>query len=48
MAAGDIAGDGYPDLAIGVIFESIGSATHTGNVVLDRRGGPRAAPLLAP
>ncbi|MFI1964647.1 FG-GAP-like repeat-containing protein [Streptomyces pathocidini] len=36
VAAGDITGDGYPDLAIGTNFESIGSATHTGNVVVLR------------
>ncbi|MCL8013860.1 FG-GAP-like repeat-containing protein [Streptomyces sp. AS02] len=38
VAAGDITGDGYPDLAVGVVFESIGSASHTGNVVVLRGG----------
>ncbi|MEU5367013.1 FG-GAP-like repeat-containing protein [Streptomyces sp. NPDC005925] len=39
LAAGDVDGDGYPDLAVGAVFETIGSATHTGNVwVLS--GGP--------
>lgn len=36
VAAGDLTGDGYPDLAVGVVFESIDSATHTGNVVVLR------------
>ncbi|MER5183594.1 FG-GAP and VCBS repeat-containing protein [Streptomyces sp. NPDC002896] len=38
LTAGDVTGDGYPDLAIGAVFESIGSATHTGNVWVLRGG----------
>ncbi|MFM9369921.1 FG-GAP-like repeat-containing protein [Streptomyces sp. Da 82-17] len=32
LAAGDVDGDDYPDLAVGAFFESVGSASHTGNV----------------
>ncbi|MEU0784427.1 FG-GAP-like repeat-containing protein [Streptomyces sp. NPDC006173] len=39
LAAGDVDGDRYPDLAAGAVFESIGSATHAGNVWV-LRGGP--------
>ncbi|MEU8570729.1 FG-GAP-like repeat-containing protein [Streptomyces pathocidini] len=32
LAADDVNGDGYPDLAVGAMFESIGSASNTGNI----------------
>ncbi|WP_052868054.1 FG-GAP and VCBS repeat-containing protein [Streptomyces niger] len=38
LAAGDVNGDGYPDLAVGAVFESIGSASHVGNVWVLRGG----------
>ncbi|MES4886598.1 FG-GAP-like repeat-containing protein [Streptomyces sp. NPDC096012] len=38
LAAGDVDGDGYPDLAVGADFESIGAAQHTGNVWVLRGG----------
>ncbi|MFF5440035.1 FG-GAP-like repeat-containing protein [Streptomyces achromogenes] len=38
LAAGDVNGDGYPDLAVGAYFESIGSASHTGSVWVLRGG----------
>ncbi|WP_328874733.1 FG-GAP-like repeat-containing protein [Streptomyces sp. NBC_00287] len=38
LAAGDVNGDGYADLAVGAVFESIGSASHTGNVWVLRGG----------
>lgn len=38
LAAGDVNGDGYPDLAIGASFESIGSAAQTGSVWVLRGG----------
>ncbi|MEW2164195.1 FG-GAP-like repeat-containing protein [Streptomyces sp. NPDC007084] len=38
LAAGDVDGDRYPDLAVGAAFESIGSATHAGNVWVLRGG----------
>ncbi|MFE7830070.1 FG-GAP-like repeat-containing protein [Streptomyces nigrescens] len=38
LAAGDVNGDGYPDLAVGANFETIGSATHAGNVWVLRGG----------
>ncbi|MCT9008179.1 FG-GAP-like repeat-containing protein [Streptomyces rhizosphaerihabitans] len=39
LAAGDVNGDGYPDLAVGADNESIGSAEGVGNVWV-LRGGP--------
>ncbi|WP_327188775.1 FG-GAP and VCBS repeat-containing protein [Streptomyces xinghaiensis] len=39
LAAGDADGDDFPDLAVGAYFETIGSASHTGNVWV-LRGGP--------
>ncbi|MGW1539210.1 FG-GAP repeat protein [Streptomyces sp. NPDC002309] len=36
LATGDV--DGYPDLAVGAVFETIGSASHTGNVWVLRGG----------
>ncbi|MFF6995405.1 FG-GAP-like repeat-containing protein [Streptomyces sp. NPDC008313] len=39
LAAGDVDGDGYPDLAVGANFETIGSAAQVGNVWVVR-GGP--------
>ncbi|MGQ4387159.1 FG-GAP-like repeat-containing protein [Streptomyces sp. SAS_270] len=38
LAAGDANGDGYPDLAVGASFESVGSASHTGSVWVLRGG----------
>ncbi|MCX5048132.1 MULTISPECIES: FG-GAP-like repeat-containing protein [unclassified Streptomyces] len=38
LAAGDVNGDGYPDLAVGANFETIGSATHAGSVWVLRGG----------
>ncbi|MET7699403.1 FG-GAP-like repeat-containing protein [Streptomyces sp. NPDC005485] len=38
LAAGDVNGDGYPDLAVGANFESVGSASHTGSVWVLRGG----------
>lgn len=38
LAAGDVNGDGYPDLAVGANFETIGSAAHAGNVWVLRGG----------
>ncbi|GGK81541.1 FG-GAP-like repeat-containing protein [Streptomyces flaveus] len=38
LAAGDVNGDGYPDLAVGADFETIGSADQTGNVWVLRGG----------
>ncbi|MFD7944272.1 FG-GAP repeat protein [Streptomyces sp. NPDC059744] len=38
LAAGDVNGDRYPDLAVGADFETIGSATHAGNVWVLRGG----------
>ncbi|MET9442394.1 FG-GAP-like repeat-containing protein [Streptomyces sp. NPDC006610] len=38
LAAGDVNGDGHPDLAVGANFETIGSASHAGNVWVLRGG----------
>ncbi|WP_330278953.1 VCBS repeat-containing protein [Streptomyces sp. NBC_00056] len=38
LAAGDVNGDGYPDLAVGANFETIGSAEQAGNVWVLRGG----------
>lgn len=38
LAAGDVDGDGYPDLAVGANFETIGAASHAGNVWVLRGG----------
>ncbi|MFF1683597.1 FG-GAP and VCBS repeat-containing protein [Streptomyces sp. NPDC058254] len=38
LATGDVNGDGYPDLAVGASFETIGSASHAGNVWVLRGG----------
>ncbi|MGW1022887.1 FG-GAP-like repeat-containing protein [Streptomyces sp. NPDC002577] len=38
LAAGDVNGDGYPDLAVGAPFESIGSGNDAGNVWVLRGG----------
>ncbi|MFD8518615.1 FG-GAP-like repeat-containing protein [Streptomyces capillispiralis] len=38
LAAGDVNADGYPDLAVGAGFESIGTASHTGMVWVLRGG----------
>jgi hypothetical protein len=38
LAAGDVNGDRYPDLAVGADFESIGSADQTGSVWVLRGG----------
>ncbi|MFD9492226.1 MULTISPECIES: FG-GAP-like repeat-containing protein [unclassified Streptomyces] len=40
LAAGDVTGDGYPDLAVGVPGEDIGSTDSAGSVVL-LKGGPK-------
>ncbi|MFG2554062.1 FG-GAP-like repeat-containing protein [Streptomyces sp. NPDC048581] len=32
LAVGDVNGDRYPDLAVGAVFETIGSASHAGSV----------------
>ncbi|MFI1441346.1 FG-GAP and VCBS repeat-containing protein [Streptomyces fructofermentans] len=40
LAAGDVTGDGYPDLAVGVPGEAIGSTRGAGSVVL-LKGGPK-------
>ncbi|MEU2588206.1 FG-GAP-like repeat-containing protein [Streptomyces avermitilis] len=39
LAAGDVTGDGYPDIAVGVPGEDIGSIREAGSVVL-LKGGP--------
>jgi hypothetical protein len=39
LAAGDVTGDGYPDIAVGVPGEDIGSVRDAGSVVL-LKGGP--------
>ncbi|WP_430382805.1 FG-GAP-like repeat-containing protein [Streptomyces sp. P10-4] len=38
LAAGDVDGDRYPDLAVGAYFETIGSASHAGSVWVLRGG----------
>ncbi|MDG9717709.1 FG-GAP-like repeat-containing protein [Streptomyces sp. DH24] len=38
LAVGDVNGDRYPDLAVGANFETIGSASHAGNVWVLRGG----------
>ncbi|MEV7193757.1 FG-GAP and VCBS repeat-containing protein [Streptomyces sp. NPDC093510] len=38
LAAGDVDGDGYPDLAVSAVFETIGSTSHAGNVWVLRGG----------
>jgi hypothetical protein len=38
LAAGDVNGDGYPDLAVGATSEAFGSATDAGNVWVLRGG----------
>ncbi|MDX3867552.1 FG-GAP repeat protein [Streptomyces europaeiscabiei] len=38
MAAGDVTGDGYPDIAVGVPGEDIGSIRDAGSVVLLKGG----------
>jgi hypothetical protein len=38
LAAGDVNGDGYGDLAVGADFESMGSASHAGSVWVLRGG----------
>ncbi|GAA3106812.1 FG-GAP-like repeat-containing protein [Streptomyces rectiviolaceus] len=38
ISAGDVTGDGYPDIAVGVPGEDVGSAGNTGAVVLLRGG----------
>ncbi|MFE9995570.1 FG-GAP-like repeat-containing protein [Streptomyces avermitilis] len=38
LAAGDVNGDGYPDLAVGADFETIGSADQAGSVWVLRGG----------
>ncbi|MEU6079366.1 FG-GAP and VCBS repeat-containing protein [Streptomyces sp. NPDC047108] len=38
LAAGDVNGDGYPDLAVGANFETMGAASHAGNVWVLRGG----------
>ncbi|MGW3664682.1 FG-GAP-like repeat-containing protein [Streptomyces sp. NPDC005141] len=40
LAAGDVTGDGYPDLAVGAPGEAIGSTKAAGSVVL-LKGGPK-------
>ncbi|MEW2165308.1 FG-GAP and VCBS repeat-containing protein [Streptomyces sp. NPDC007084] len=40
LAAGDVTGDGYPDLAVGVPGEAIGRTAGAGSVVL-LKGGPK-------
>lgn len=40
LAAGDVTGDGYPDLAVGVPGEAIGTTKAAGSVVL-LKGGPK-------
>ncbi|MFD6416231.1 FG-GAP repeat protein [Streptomyces sp. NPDC060194] len=40
LAAGDVTGDGYPDLAVGVPGEAIGKVAGAGGAVL-LRGGPK-------
>ncbi|MFF5496155.1 FG-GAP repeat protein [Streptomyces aquilus] len=36
MAAGDVNGDGFPDIAVGAAQETIGSAKHAGTVTILR------------
>ncbi|CAL9521269.1 FG-GAP-like repeat-containing protein [Streptomyces sp. Tu 3180] len=38
LAAGDVNADGYPDLAVGAGFETVGSASHAGSVWVLRGG----------
>ncbi|WP_037640044.1 FG-GAP-like repeat-containing protein [Streptomyces bicolor] len=38
LAAGDVNSDGYPDLAVGAPFETIGSVSHAGSVWVVRGG----------
>ncbi len=38
LAAGDVNGDEYPDLAVSAVFETVGSASHAGNVWVLRGG----------